>query len=495
MNATRNQVGFEPIVASIREGAASTELRGIAPLECFLLLCGLLLGLLAYAIPHEGVLTWVVRLMALQGLLLMGVSGIESMKDGAPGKALLASSVFLFFHYEAWLSGGVGESSFPIRVLASGYGQWPLDQIAKALIYVGVFQVCLYAGYGFRFRLKWLSRLAEQRADLARGWLWGARYWLVVFSYFPVVASFGWSSSSILEGLLSSRVMTQSSEYTDPGYIRHFATIGLFGSALLFQEAIRARSVRRFWVLLLALVGAAPTFFSGTRHLLVYLFAPMAVYGFRRKVVGERKAMFTAFLLVLLLLASVAQFAYRSRGWSSEMSASTLHEILSKPQTGQFEALLFALDLVPGRHDYFLEPMTPYFLVHPIPRALWRDKPTPQSWTYYNDTWRKGAAFNVTPSVIGQYHINYGILGVIMIGLWIGVVVALADRCAMALHPSRNQVGIATLGFFYAFVISSFRYYHPLYFFYFVFGCLCAWLFTEKGPRMKVVTVVRPAGG
>jgi len=57
-------------------------------------------------------------------------------------------------------------------------------------------------------------------------------------------------------------------------------------------------------------------------------------------------------------------------------------------------------------------------------------------------------------------------------GLWLGLLGAITDVVFLNLHPGQGKAVGVTLGMFYAFLISSFRFYSPVYFYYFVFGAI-----------------------
>jgi hypothetical protein len=199
---------------------------------------------------------------------------------------------------------------------------------------------------------------------------------------------------------------------------------------------------------------------------------------------------FVAAALIVLVVAQ-AQFAYRSIGWQEVGNAPT-EELSQLNTTGQFTALLFAEYLVPNEHAYFMEPAEPYFIIHWIPRQLWPTKPIMESWTYYNESYVQGASFNVTPSVIGQFHLNWGLPGVIFIGGWLGFLTCLADRVLLRLDSDRQRAMFVVVGMFYAFIISSFRFYSPIYFSYFLFGLIAMFLLTRRRRLSKAVIRLTP---
>ena len=75
---------------------------------------------------------------------------------------------------------------------------------------------------------------------------------------------------------------------------------------------------------------------------------------------------------------------------------------------------------------------------------------------------------------------SWGLPGVIFIGAWLGFLAMLADRLLMLLDSNRQRAMFVVVGMFYAFIISSFRFYSPIYFSYFLFGLVAMFLLTRR---------------
>jgi hypothetical protein len=74
---------------------------------------------------------------------------------------------------------------------------------------------------------------------------------------------------------------------------------------------------------------------------------------------------------------------------------------------------------------------------------------------------------------------------VLFIGAWLGFLTVLADRFVLLLDSDRQRALFVVIGMYYAFIISSFRLYSPVYFSYFLFGLMAMFLLTRR---------LRPAG-
>jgi hypothetical protein len=230
-------------------------------------------------------------------------------------------------------------------------------------------------------------------------------------------------------------------------------------------------------------VAALPfVMLSGTRTLFIFIFVPvMAIVMLRvRGRLSVSRILPMVVLGVMLIAVVQLQLAVRDKGWD-QIDEGTVARVLKTSVTGQFSAMLFAQTLVPSQHGYFLELAEPYFLIHWVPRRFWPQKPVMSSWSYYNDAYLEGSgAFNATPSVIGQFHMNWGMPGVLLIGVWLGFLTYLTDRLLLAVDLNRQRAMAVAIGTVYAFVISSFRFYSPIYLTFVVFAFIGMFLITRR---------------
>jgi hypothetical protein len=115
-----------------------------------------------------------------------------------------------------------------------------------------------------------------------------------------------------------------------------------------------------------------------------------------------------------------------------------------------------------------------------------------ESWAFYNESYVQGATYNVTPSVIGQFHLNWGFPGVVFIGMWLGFLTCMADRVLLLLNSDRQRAMFVVIGMFYAFIVSSFRFYSPIYFSYFLFGLVAMFLLTRRRHASHALVKLNP---
>jgi hypothetical protein len=258
------------------------------------------------------------------------------------------------------------------------------------------------------------------------------------------------------------------------------ALFGIYGSALFFVYALKSSTWRRLWWVFLGAIAALPFLSVGTRHIWLYISLPSIVIILRglKDSTNRLNLLRLAAAVILFLLVAQAQFAYRSVGWGT--NKAPVSDLTQLNTNGHFTALLFAEYLVPNQHPYFRETTEFHFLIHWIPRQVWPQKPIMESWAYYNDSYVQGASFNVTPSVIGQFHMNWGFWGVVFIGAWLGLLTMFADRLLMLLDATRQRAMFVVVGMFYAFILSSYRIYSPVYFSYVMFGIIVMFMLTRR---------------
>lgn len=450
-----------------------------------------LLALSSYEFDSYAVLALITQALVALNVLLLAIVVREVVSTRTIGKFCLVGGTFIFYWLDA-LSLSSMKAPFSITegfpISATQFDQ---EMIQQALVYVSVFQLLLFVGYSVRPRLERPMRFFTSRVDSLSFDRTLIAFLLVASSITPLLIYYDFDGAKIITALLASRSGTEL-ESPEPGLASHVAMFGIYGASLFFVYALKARTWQRFWWLLLAVLAAFPLISGGARHIWLYISLPsllIVLRGFKGSFTASRLLALVS-VAVLIVIVAQLQIAYRAVGWK-EIGSETTQELSTVNTNGQFAALLFAEYLVPNEHPYFLEPVEPYFLIHWIPRQIWPAKPLMQAWTYYNDRYVEGAAFNVTPSVIGQFHMSWGLAGVIFIGAWLGLLALFADRLLLLVNSDRQRAMFVVVGMFYAFIISSFRFYSPIYFSYFLFGVMAMFLLTRR-PQEHNALVLRP---
>ncbi len=465
----------------------------VTPTQWVLVIVPVVIAVAANEVTSYNILALLTEILSVLSLVLLIVVAKEALETKVIGKLFLIGGVLLFYWTEV-LALAIQPNAFSIPLgFPINEAQFDQGLIAQALIYITVFQLLSLVGYSIRPRINRPIRFLASRVDSLSFDRWLLAALLLASSVLPLLIAYDFDFNNVVAALLVSR-SGMDVETSDPGLTQHLALFGIYGAALFFVYALKTSTWLRLWWLLLGAIVAVPFVTGGTRHLWLYISLPsllIVLRGFKGQLAGRRVVGFAAAALIVLVVAQV-QFAYRGVGWQ-EVGNSAPDELSQLNTTGQFTALLFAEYLVPTEHEYFMEPAEPYFLIHWIPRQLWPTKPVMESWTYYNESYVQGAAYNVTPSVIGQFHLSWGLPGVIFIGAWLGFLTCLADRVLLRLNSDRQRAMFVVVGMFYAFIISSFRFYSPIYFSYFLFGFVAMLMLTRRVRAKSFITRLAPS--
>jgi len=231
--------------------------------------------------------------------------------------------------------------------------------------------------------------------------------------------------------------------------------VGAFHLALKSTVSIKRR-------LVLAMVGVVSVTWvavgTGTRSLVIgAVLPPLALY-IRAAMTHRFTRRYSRFLvvgaiLVGLLIASGIQRSYRR-------TAKTDAEIVVKIDDNDFmtmTAYAFAVHEREGR--FFHDSAVWHIVTGPIPRVLWKGKPEMTSmlrYTYYVwgiDVSQRGG--NTLPSIVGQYYMSWGWLGVLELALFLGLIMRLLDNVYWYRRDS-DVTHLAILSFV-AYLFSGFR--------------------------------------
>jgi len=426
-------------------------------------------------------------LLLIANLILLSAVAKEALKTRLLGKFFLVASCLIFFWVDAFdLSRQEVAFAVP-RGLPVSSQQFDQRLLQDGFFYVALFQLMLLVGYSVRPRLNtwatWIGRRLDTTHRLHRLLI----YVFVACALLPFLMTYDFNLKVALDAVLAAR--SEARETQDIGLLLLLSYFGMFGASLLLVESFVTKGLKRVGTLAVATIAVLPYVYGGTRHLLLYISLPLIIIFprlFTRKWNTTRLGAAT-FIMIMLMTVFQLQITLRDVGWSN-IRAVPIDSFAQANTNGQFGALLFAEYLVPDTHDYFMEPAEVYFLIQWIPRKFWPEKPVMRSWDYYNYAYTQGWEFNVTPSVIGQYYMSWGVLGIVGIGIWLGFLTQLADKWIAILKVRDQRAMVVVVGMFYAFIISSFRFYSPIYFAYFVFAFVSMCLMTarKKEKRLEI---------
>lgn len=174
---------------------------------------------------------------------------------------------------------------------------------------------------------------------------------------------------------------------------------------------------------------------QGTRSVFLMVIIPFM----SRKILMTWKknkyhAMFISIVIITILtLALQFQLLYRYQYTRYEIKNYIFKDLLTLGKTSDFfQETLFSISIVPNIHDYFKENIIIEFLLSPIPRFIWESKPASEMIWYYT-FYRTGINIdlqggNILPGIVGQFYMNWGCIGIVIIALLLAYVATRIDN-------------------------------------------------------------------
>jgi oligosaccharide repeat unit polymerase len=246
------------------------------------------------------------------------------------------------------------------------------------------------------------------------------------------------------------------------GYVAQWIELGSVGA--VFAGAYAVLAARRMFdkVICWAIWGlhTAMAFGSGTRGQIIFMIVPViglmyikhqafAAALFRR--FSWKAYVLTGALFVGMLVLVQAQGQWRnSRTWQRDFEQVELFKVSGNHMFSEGllgyalipESRGFFYDRVPG--EAIVRPIPDFFinmLIHPIPRALWPNKPVDPLFEWYNKTYLRQQqglkGTTIARGLVGSWYFRYGMAGVIEGGLFMGWLMVVMER---ALRQSRGRM-------------------------------------------------------
>ena len=426
----------------------------------------------------------VALIVSTLSLLLTGLAIYNTLRSGLIGQTAMLGALWIMFFMEA-VQSALGDPPFSApQYFHFGAAQFDVPTVCRSLLHICLFQLMLLVGFSIpsgRYRLdRWLS----SRVDRVRGRLLleGLLAALILLS---LASTYLWDWGHLFRSMLGSyraRFGEDVALSAEPPLLSYLFPVGLYGTAVLFVEALQTRGLRRYAAGVLAAVATLIVILSGSRHTVLVILLPVAAVILKRSYGQLRLSKVLLWASAILLLFGVFQIQVASRnvGWDEAWSVLP-KQMLNVDMTGQFPALLVSESLVPTHHDYFLEPTPVYFLTHWIPRRLWPEKPVEKVSKYFNDVVTGGdPVWNVAPSVVGQFYMNAGVVGLLSIGCVLGIICRTTDIIFARLTMEAHQAALTWIATLYVFVINSFRLVAPFYLVYVVMALLGMFVLTNR---------------
>lgn len=254
-------------------------------------------------------------------------------------------------------------------------------------------------------------------------------------------------------------------------YLAQVLQVGQMGSLLAaFYAVFIARSWGgRLLGLVIWLPSAALGFGGGTRGALVAMMLPLIGFVFikfqsiaamrMRRVSFKGYAIFGSLLLFTLLLVQL-QATFRNVGFREADFSQAVEQKIGG--NSMFSESLKGFYLIPRYTEPFYTkfpgqglimpiPDTLYwFVVTPIPRAIWNSKPIDPVWQWYNYVFAgtEGTeGTTISQGGVGYWYFRYGLWGTIQGGLIMGFMIGMTERLLRFYAPQKPILILVSLAF------------------------------------------------
>lgn len=303
-----------------------------------------------------------------------------------------------------------------------------------------------------------------------------------------VVAMSGWLPSLFALGSLSDAIaysimMRAGTIEHEAGLINYLPIGSLVAVSIALTRLSYGAPGNKFLRLVTILIGGFLVVVSGTRFKLLYAILPIIVTLLvDNSSAVSRRARKTVIVSFLTLLGGIASYQFFNRyGQISVAVGGDTLFLGAVVGAGHFTALVHSIILIPDEHPFFRQSMLPFFITDYVPRFLWETKPVHEFWEFYNARLAPSEFTNVTPSIIGQYYMNWGILGSVSAGTILGIWARIVDSSFNVIDVPRQNMSAAVSAMLAAFIFLSFRLYSPMYLTYPIFTLFLYYLGTERG--------------
>jgi oligosaccharide repeat unit polymerase len=201
-------------------------------------------------------------------------------------------------------------------------------------------------------------------------------------------------------------------------------------SGLVYARSKDFNVIQKIVVTLTLLLTMYYGFTSGTRNIIVtYVITFLGAYFLNKRELKVRDLLAVgAPVILFLLLAITYMLAFRQVGAGNFSFADNQFESVYIDRN--MVAIARITEVFPNLHDY-LGFEVPYFsLIHPIPRALWPNKPEALSVSIEAEMGLDPSTVSIVSTFVGEAYMSGGLLAVIFVSLLFG-----------ALSETWNRVG------------------------------------------------------
>jgi oligosaccharide repeat unit polymerase len=396
-------------------------------------------------------------------LTYLSVKNLSRKRDGFVLPLFLLSNIFWFLFEIFSISFLQGDIAFFDFTTYSPYYRQiiPIDVLTEAIFSIVSFNF-------FTTLVFYLFK--RKRTRLVSSNKLGGYSHIIIDSFLFIFSLSGWytffTNAKSFGLMLSNLLLFRSAEYDiEPGFSNYLPILSIVASSLLLYRLIFIKKGNKSIKILGFLLGAILVVFSGTRFKLIYLILPslITIIFSNKDIISKnfKRKMLIFFTTSLVLISS-----YQIINRYDSNDSNDFDTTKSISGSGHFLAFCHAIEISKDLNNYFNQTMLSLFVSDMVPRFIWADKPKSEFWEYYNK--KLAIAGNVTPSFLGQYYLNWGIIGCFIIAFNFGIWLVIVDNYYKDYLINSNHFSLFFSAFLFCFLFLSFRVYSLNYFFYVV---------------------------
>jgi oligosaccharide repeat unit polymerase len=314
-------------------------------------------------------------------------------------------------------------------LIGEGIDEFKGSVIAETLLYVAVFLTMVSFGYALSPSRTLASAFAGISEPQSGKQVFRAAISLYLIGVTPLLYYSGASLDTFLQILLAGYGSGAEAGWRRGGLgseSDYFFTICflIFNiSPFLALWVLRKATVNPLQkAVLIWIVLSVPLFyfFSGGRRVFGYFVLASLLYLYDAAPSHRQKLWRILFILVpiFLILAMQVQAQFRVSGFYDVDLAVVDTSLQGLYKDDIFHWMLTAVNVMPAEYSFTHDLPFLNLLTHPIPRFLWTEKPVNTGFPWLD--WESIGGTTLTISVIGEFYIAQGLLGVVLAGLAYG---------------------------------------------------------------------------
>ena len=396
--------------------------KGISSHYFYLTLESLLLGGILFLILLANIGLLRLPIQLLVGLIF-AVVGLSLFFQWSSGHSPLWNTRnFIFLGVLFWVL------LDPLR-MREGIDEFSYDIAVETLLYVGIFMAMVCLGYSFPpcRAVGWaFSKIQEPRNSRQV-------FWSIVVVYLigisPILYYSQGSVSLFWKVLLAGysptgdpywrRVALGGSREFLISFVRFFFLAAPFLTTWALKKIAISRC-QKMILLFMVISILIILFFEGVRFIFGFVVMGLFLYLYAAMSPTKRRRWLILVLLGIAMSLWLMQVmvTYRAIGFYAIDIGAVDARLTHFHTDNNFYWLATAVKVMPEQFSFTNKWPFLYIFIHPIPRFLWPEKPASEGFPFI--TWDERGGETLTSSIIGDFYMAQGILGVIVVGLVYG---------------------------------------------------------------------------